>query len=305
MSTYQALREQLAGQLTFLPDKPEETVDSTLRALWFAAAGTPRSAQLSMLGELPYLNSAQRERLERLVARRIDGVPLAHISERQRFMDMEMLSGPDALVPRKETELLAHTAIRLAGEIASQRGEVCVVDVCTGSGNVALAIAHHVPQARVFAADISEAAIGLAQRNAHELALSDRVEFRAGDLLTPLDTPELVGKADLLTCNPPYINTAKVSRMPAEILAYEPRLAFDGGALGIAILMRLIEQAPRFLRPGGWLAFEVGHGQGPALMKRMQGQELFTDVGSSKDSEGTDRVLFAQRRAASQSQERS
>jgi release factor glutamine methyltransferase len=304
MGTYETLRERVAGQLMFLPDKPEETVDSTLRALWFAAAGMPRSAQLSMLGELPRLDSQQQELLERFVARRIDGVPLAHISERQRFMDMEMLAGPEALVPRKETELLAHTAVRLAREIASQRGKVCVVDVCTGSGNVALAIAHHVPQARIFAADISEAAIGLAQRNADELAFSDRVEFRAGDLLTPFDIPELVGKVDLLTCNPPYINTAKVARMPVEIAAHEPRLAFDGGALGIAILMRLIEQAPRFLRPEGWLAFEVGHGQGPALVKRMKGQELFADVGSSQDSEGTARVLFAQRRA-SQSQERS
>ena len=296
MQTYESLRQGLVGQLTFLPDKPEETVDSTARALWFAAAGVPRSAVLAQEGELPGLSAHQQRALEELVSRRIAGVPLAHITERQRFMDMEMLAGPGALVPRKETELLAQTAIRLAQELSPTSDALKVVDVCTGSGNVALAVAHHMRRARVFATDISEDAVALARRNAHYLGLQDRVEFHCGDLLTPLATPELLGQVDVLTCNPPYINSAKVERMPTEISAYEPRLAFDGGALGISILMRLLQQAPQFLRNGGWLAFEVGHGQGPALVKRMQGMTTFCDVAGCEDSAGVIRVVFARSR---------
>ena len=293
MATYESLREHLAAQVSFLPDKPEESVDSTLRALWFAAAGAPRSAQLASNADLPPLSAEQFDALSQLIATRIGGTPLAHITQRQSFMGMEMLAGPDALVPRKETELLGGAAVQLARQL-SGRGSVQVIDVCTGSGNVALAVAHQVPATRVFAADLSEPAVELARRNAELLGLGKKVEFRAGDLLAPFESPEFLGQVDLLTCNPPYINSAKVDRMPDEISAHEPRLAFDGGSLGIGILMRLLQQAPRFVRSGGWLAFEVGLGQGAALVKRMKSGEAFTAITTVQDEAGAIRVILAQ-----------
>lgn len=291
-SLYDKLRGPLAEHISLLPDKPEETVDSTLRALWFAAAGAPRSAQFALEGELPQLPTDKEPALQRLIAQRLSGVPLAHLTGRQRFMDMEMLAGPDALVPRKETELLAQAAIELARDSASNGKPATTIDVCTGSGNIALAIAQHVPGAAVFAADLSEGAVELARRNAQHLGL-ERVRFSAGDLLEPFDTPEFLGRVNVLTCNPPYIASAKVARMSEEIAAHEPRLAFDGGALGIGILMRLIQQAPRFLAPGGWLAFEVGLGQGPALVKRLSGVPAYTAVTPSTDAAGAIRVIKA------------
>ena len=293
MATYESLREHLAAQVSFLPDKPEESADSTLRALWFAAAGAPRSAQLAINADLPQLSVEQFDALSQLIATRIGGTPLAHITQRQSFMGMEMLAGPDALVPRKETELLGGAAVQLARQL-SGRGSVQVIDVCTGSGNVALAVAHQVPATRVFAADLSEPAVELARRNAELLGLGKKVEFRAGDLLAPFESPEFLGQVDLLTCNPPYINSAKVDRMPDEISAHEPRLAFDGGSLGIGILMRLLQQAPRFVRSGGWLAFEVGLGQGPALVKRMKSGETFKAITTVQDEAGAIRVILAQ-----------
>lgn len=294
MSTlYSDLRQRLAEGLQFLPDKPEETPDSTLHALWHMAAGSPRSAEQALRDPLPELDESGRTALESLLARRMAGIPLAHITERQRFADMEMLAGPAALVPRKETELLARAAIDLAQQLAAQQESITVVDVCTGSGNVALAVAHHVPRARVFAADLSEDAVSLARRNALHLGLADRSEFRAGDLLVPFDTSEFLGKVDLLTCNPPYISSAKVEHMPGEISGYEPLLAFDGGPFGVAILMRLLQDAPRFLRSGGWLAFEVGLGQGPALIKRLEKAAGCHEVRPLKDETGSIRALLA------------
>jgi len=292
---YLELYARLTAELKTLPDKPEETSESTLRALWQTAAGAPMSAEFAMTHELPALNPQQEGALRDLLTRRLAGTPLAHLTGRQRFMDMEMLAGPDALVPRKETELLARAAVALCSQLNAQQHELTVLDVCTGSGNVALAIAQHVPAAHVYAADLSEAAVELARRNAAHLGLSARAEFRSGDLLAPFDTVEFHGRVDVLTCNPPYINSAKVSHMANEIAAHEPQLAFDGGPFGIAILMRLLEAAPRFVRPGGWLVFEVGLGQGPALMKRLQKTPAFAELRSVPDDAGAIRAILAQR----------
>lgn len=291
--TFATLRDELAERVGFLPDKPEETPESTLRALWLAAVGRPVSPEKAASIELPALSDAQSELLRQLIDKRVSGMPLAHITQRQRFMDLEMLAGAEALVPRKETELLARAAIDKATAIAAERGACIVVDVCTGSGNVALSIAHHVASASVFAADLSEPALDLARRNARHLGLDQRVEFRAGDLLQPFANESFHGRVDVLTCNPPYISSTGVEKMPAEISAHEPRLAFDGGPLGIGILMRLVREAPAFVRPGGWLAFEVGLGQGPGLLKRMQANTAFKEVRTVNDHSGAIRALTA------------
>jgi release factor glutamine methyltransferase len=292
---YQELNARLMAELKTLPDKPEETCESTLRALWQTAAGVPASAQLALTLELPELSPQQRGTLSDLIGRRIAGTPLAHLTGRQHFMDMEMLAGPDALVPRKETELLARAAVAICLQLSAQQDDLAVLDVCTGSGNVALAIAHHVPVAYVHASDLSEAAVELARRNAAHLGLSARTQFRSGDLLVPFDSVEFRGQVDVLTCNPPYINSAKVVHMADEISAHEPQMAFDGGPFGIAILVRLLEAAPHFLRPEGWLAFEAGLGQGAALVKRMQKNPAFGELRTVQDDTGAIRAILAQR----------
>jgi release factor glutamine methyltransferase len=290
---YSDLLERITKELTFLPDKPEETPESTLRALWYTAAGAPRSAEAAADGALPELDGGGEARLASLVQSRLAGVPLAHLTQRQRFVEMEMLAGPGALVPRRETELLARAAIGLARDLASRQGDVRVIDVCTGSGNVALAIAQHVPLARVWAADLSEDAIALARLNAVHLGLQGRTTFSAGDLLAPFDTAEFHGTVDVLTCNPPYISSAKVEQMHGEISKHEPHLAFDGGPFGVKILMRLLQDAPRFVRPGGWLAFEVGLGQGPAMAKRLEKLAGVTEVKPLNDAHDAIRALAA------------
>ena len=282
--------QRITQTLTFLPDKPEENPQSTLRALWYMAGGKPKSAEAAMSGDLPLLDAAGETRLDELVARRFEGVPLAHLTERQQFVGMEMLAGPGALVPRRETELLARAAVELVRGVVAKSGSARVIDVCTGSGNVALAVAHHVPEARVFGADLSEDAVALARLNMAHLGLQQRAEFRAGDLLAPFETAEFHGAVDVLSCNPPYISSAKVEQMHGEISKYEPRLAFDGGAFGVNILMRLLQDAPRFIRPGGWLCFEVGLGQGPAMVKRLE-KAGFVDLRTEKDHNGAPRAL--------------
>ena len=223
------------------------------------------------------------------------GVPLGHITERQNFLGIELIAGPGALIPRKETEILGRSALARLAAVMPDRGEALVVDVCTGSGNLALAMALHEPQCRVFAADLSADAVALARRNCVYTGVEDRVEVRQGDLLEPFDSEEFVGKVDLLTCNPPYISAAKVPKMPREISAFEPALAFNGGAFGVSILSKLIREAPRFLKSNSWMCFEVGLGQGMILSQQLQKNPAYSAVETHLDPSGQIRALSVRR----------
>ena len=290
---YKELFARVSSELKTLLDKPEETPEGTLNALWHAAAGEPKSVQLSNEFELPHLNDEAVSKLYKLVEQRLAGIPLAHLTGRRWFMGIELLSGREALIPRKETELLGYAALNVLREMSRQSDKATVIDVCTGSANLAIALAFYEPKAHIFASDISDEAVGLASRNVSYLGLENRVKVLKGDLLAPFDSEAFYGNIDLLTCNPPYISSAKVDKMPEEIAKYEPQLAFDGGVFGIKILQRFISEAPRFLRKGGWLAFEVGLGQGAAIMSRLSKEKNFADLQSVKDESGEIRVILA------------
>lgn len=260
---WQELLTRVVGELEILPDKPEETAETTLSALWWTACGKPLSAVAAQKqSNRPELSSDQEKELHQLVNDRSSGVPLAHLTGRQHFMGLELLADASVLVPRKETELLAGEALKLLQEMADEKDTLVYIDVCTGAGNLPLALVSHVSGVRAFAADLSVDAVRLAKKNVDFFDLGKYVEVLAGDLLAPFESEEFFGKVDLITCNPPYISTGKVAEMHSEISEHEPDLAFDGGPFGIAILRKLIGEAPGYLKPGGWLAFEVGLGQG-------------------------------------------
>lgn len=286
---YQALYSDFASSLKVLPDKPEETAASALRALWYTAAGEPRSAEAATL-PLPALEGAAEAKLLTLIRERLAGVPLAHLTRRQHFMGLEFITGPAALVPRKETELLASVAHSKLGEAGAAP---LAIDVCTGSGNIAVSLAHLHPRATVYASDLSEDAVALARLNAELNRVQDRVIFSAGDLFANLPRETLAGKADVVVCNPPYISSAKVVGMAAEISQFEPRLAFDGGAFGLTIVTRLMREAPEFMKPGGWLCFEIGKGQGKFLANSLSKVGCYDSIDPATDTSGEIRVLAA------------
>lgn len=273
-----------------LPDKPEETSRSTAKALWFAAAGDPRSVVRSAEAPLPTLNVDAETRFRSLLDARLAGKPLAHLTGKQHFAGLELLSGPEALIPRRETEILARTAIEA---LRGANGDRLAIDVCTGSGNVALALAASDPHCRVIGADLSGEAVSLAARNATFLGLAGRVTFLTSDLFGALESPEFYKRAAVVTCNPPYITSARVASMAAEISQHEPRLAFDGGALGLSIITRLLTDAPRFLRSGGTLCFEIGAGTGPFVASRVSRNPAYSGMRLVDDDRGVARVIVA------------
>jgi release factor glutamine methyltransferase len=268
----------LDSSWTQLVCKPDETPAATLRALWLTAAGEPCSVERALARPLPALCAVARESLGRLIERRLAGVPLAHLTARQSFMGVELLALPSGMIPRRETELLGAAALEVVRRAVAERGRALVVDLCTGSGNLALALAHHEPGCRVVGSDLSTEAVELARRNAEHTGLAERVRFVEGDLYGPFDTPEFRGAVDVIVCNPPYIPSWRVAGMPSEIVEHEPRLAFDGGAFGLSVLLRLVAEAPRILKPASWLCFEVGAGQGEPLAARLERRAAYQTV---------------------------
>ncbi len=291
---YNMLLDRLTASWIAKPDKPEETPESTLKALCFFAAGLPISVRKASGENIPELDDRSRAQLRTLVEKRLAGVPLAHITGRQQFLGMEFLAGPEALIPRVETEILGFAALAIAKSITDARGAVTVLDVCSGSGNVALGIASHEPRSKVFGSDLSEEAVILARKNAQHLDLESRVEFRRSDLFAAFESDEFYKKMDLVTCNPPYIPSSKVGNMDPEISLREPRLAFDGGSLGITILTRLIREAPKYLKPNSYLCFEIGLGQGKAMEQRLKKESVFSNIQSYADAANNVRALSAQ-----------
>ncbi len=282
----------LGAQLAPAPDKPEETPASTLRALWLLAAGTPASAALALETELPDLDDDGHARLDALVASRLAGTPLAHLTGRQRFMGLEFAVEPGALIPRAETELLANAALTFLKAVPDADARRCL-DIGTGSGNLAVTMAALCPGARVLASDVSEDATRVARLNVERLGVADRVSVFVGDLFAPFDTAEHHGRYPLVLCNPPYVSSANVSQMPAEISGHEPAAAFDGGFGGMGVLRRLLRDAPRFLAPGGRLMFEVGAGQGEGLLRNMAAGGTYPLVEGLKDERGVVRAIIA------------
>ena len=292
---YNIHKASLVGKLDLLIDKPEETIDSTLKALWFAASGYPRSVEEADKLQLPDLTDQQEIILADLIQQRLTNTPLAHITHRKSFMGIELLSDKRALIPRKETEILGWKALELSQRITKEKQEVKVIDVCCGAGNLGLALAFFNRNTVVWVSDLSEEAVELTRENISFLNLNDRVKVHRSDLFSVFESDEYYGKIDLIICNPPYISSAKVPKMALEITDNEPALAFDGGMLGTKIILKLIGEAPRFLIKGGWVVFEIGVGQGPFIMQLCERSEFFDKVESVTDNSGNIRVILARK----------
>jgi release factor glutamine methyltransferase len=285
----------LRDKLHLLEDKPEETVDSTLKALWLVASGFPVSSEGALKLTVPDLSEKQLEKLYQLIELRLSNIPLAHITQRQNFMGIELISDKRALIPRKETELLGKKALELSENIARSKGKIKIIDACCGSGNLGIAVAYYNADCTVFATDISQEAVELTQDNIKLLNLSHRIQVKQGDLLSAFETDEFIGKTDLIICNPPYILSSKVQKMDTEIASNEPVLAFDGGMLGIRIIQKLINEAPKFLTDEGWLIFEVGLGQADFIAQLCERTNLYKLIEFVADDSGHKRVIIAQK----------
>lgn len=288
---YQIIKQRLENNLTLLEDKPDETIESTIKALWYKAQGNAISAEKVTNLPLVELSDHQKAILNQLVEKRLNGEPLAYITGRQNFMGIELLSDRRALIPRKETEILGKSALKLCREITEKKPSTTILDICCGSGNLGLAIACHHQYTLIHCSDLSYEAVELTNENISFLGLKHRVKVSQSDLFLNFDSVDYWNKIDLIVCNPPYISTSKVSKMASEITENEPKLAFDGGMVGLKIIQKLIQESPKFLSENGWLIFEVGHGQGPFVIQLCEKSNYYKQIKSYTDNTENIRVI--------------
>ncbi len=216
-----------------------------------------------------------------LVKRRTSGEPVAYICGEKEFMGLAFKVTPSVLVPQPDTETLVEAAIeRLRGKNSPR-----IADICTGSGAIAIALAHYLPESSIVATDISADAVSIAKENAEALELSERVQFFEGDLLAPL-TGETF---DAIVSNPPYIPGADIESLPREVRA-EPRLALDGGADGLDFYRRLVGESAALLNDGGFLAVECGDTQAGAIAE--MAAESFCKTEIVRDLADKERVVI-------------
>jgi len=224
-----------------------------------------------------------------MAERRAAGAPLAYVTGREYFMGVELLVDEGALVPRAETELLGNEALGALRSLDVSQSKV--IDMCCGSGNLACAIAHHLPTVRVWASDLTDGCIAVTRRNVAHVGVSDRVTVAQGDLFAGLAGFGLEGSVDVIVCNPPYISQGKLATDRAVLLEHEPREAFDGGPYGLSIQQRVVKDALPFLRPGGILLFEIGLGQERQVKMLFDRAKAYEDVRLVSNTAGEVRVV--------------
>ncbi len=227
-----------------------------------------------------------------MIRRRSKRIPLQHLTGYQEFMGYPFAVSGDVLIPRKETEILTETAADLIGGIMRDGGpetEIRLLDLCTGSGCIALSILNYTNDTKAVGTDISEAALKMAMKNASDLGKEDRTEF----IKTDLFPEESMGKFDLIVSNPPYIASAVIETLAPEVKDYEPRLALDGDEDGLVFYRRIIDNAPKYLFSSGYLILEIGYDQAEAVKGLLEEKGHYHDIEVIQDYSGNDRVVRA------------
>jgi release factor glutamine methyltransferase len=241
------------------------------------------------------VSSQTLERYSQLIAERTTGKPTQYITGHQEFWGQDFEVTPDVLIPRPETEHLVECVLELARDQGHAKdARLRIVDVGTGSGCIALALASELPRAILFGADISRPALVVASRNAVRLGMPERVKFLESDLLTRFLAPDFLGTFDFVVSNPPYVGKDEVEMVQREVREFEPRVAWGGNLeRGDEIYAQLFPQALKALKPGGHVIVEIGYNMRDRVLALIG--DAWQDVKVTPDLAGIPRVVSARK----------
>lgn len=257
--------------LKILAEFEEKNVESplieTLKLFDFLSNGSIQAVSESVLQQ-------SGVDFESITAKRKEQIPYEYIFGRTIFMGLEFQCSPEALIPRKETELLAACAVK---QINQKKYPQIIIDMGTGCANIAVAVACNTKNTTILATDLKIETITLARKNIEFHRVSEKVHLFNGDLFSPL--PRQYEKCvDMVVCNPPYLPSTTLKNLPKEIIGHEPIEAFDAGAFGIDFFKRLITGAAVFLKSKGILIFEIGKGQEKLVTRLLSKNDSYANI---------------------------
>ena len=230
--------------------------------------------------------------LRALVKRGAEHEPIAYLVRRCEFYSLPLKITPDCLIPRPETEHLVERAIDFLRQRPSPH---YVLDLCTGSGCIAAAIAKNVKDIQVVATDICDNALKIAADNIRQHKLDDKVRLLCGDLFDAIIEGVDETQFDLIVSNPPYVSDGEYEKLGPNVKKYEPKLALLAGVDGLDVYQRIIEKVDGFLKPDGAVMMEIGYAQGPAIQRILQEADIFKVITIEKDFANNDRIAIAKK----------
>ena len=288
-----AIKELLEVTAAYLKEKEIESPRLCAEILLAHLLKTTR-LELYLHFEKP-LNEGEIVAFRELIRRRLNREPIQHITGSQEFWSMDFAVDPRVLIPRPETEVLVEQAVSLykGGELPGGEHPK-VLDLGTGCGALAIAVAREIPGASIWASDISEDALAVARVNARRHGTADRIRFSRGDLFEFDRT--LCASFDLILSNPPYVSAGEFGSLPPEVRDFEPREALDGGEGGLDCIRTIIRQAPDNLNASGWLILEMDPRQMPEALELISGDDRYGQAERITDYSRRDRVVKCRKR---------
>jgi release factor glutamine methyltransferase len=293
MGSEMTILEVLNGSTNYLKDHRVENPRLNAELLLARSLNLSRERLYMRLDD--QVEERGKEVLEKLIQRRISGEPLQYILEHQEFWSLDFKVDPRVLIPRPETELLVEQSLLILSE-SSLRRTPSLLEIGTGSGAIAIALARELKNLFMVATDISMEALVLARENARSAGVRHQIDFVNGDLFGPLHPSKERAPFDLILSNPPYITRRKINRLAREVKDHEPRIALDGGEDGLAFYRCIIPEAHFYLREGGWLLLEVALGQSGIVSGMIEEGGNFLKPESIPDLSGIGRVVKAQKK---------
>ncbi len=255
------------------------------KARMLLQATLKKSREYLMIYDTKEVTENQREQYIKNVKKLISGIPLQYITGRQEFMKLNFLVTKDVLIPRPDTEILVEEVIKLANNINNP----VILDLCTGSGAIAVSCAKYIKNTQIYATDISMKAIEIAKKNAEFNGVKNNITFIESNLFTKIKEQ----KFDIIVSNPPYIETDTLKTLPKDV-QNEPKLALDGGKDGLDFYRKIAENAYKFLNRQGYLCLEIGYNQKHSVLKILENQKRYINLYAKKDLCENDRVIVAQ-----------
>lgn len=271
---------EYSKQLDIISDTPRLDVEILLQK---ALGGVDRLyIHLNLSKELEI---EQEEIFLRLIEERLKGRPIAYIVNNREFMGLDFYVKEGVLIPRPDTEILVEEII----ELCKGKDDLDILDIGTGSGAITVSLAKYIEKSRLTSLDISEIALEIAKKNAKSNGVIDKINFIKSDLFQQIVGTNL--KFDIIVSNPPYIRKRDIDELHTQVKDYEPYNALEGGIDGLDFYRNITEQSKNYLKPGGILAYEVGHDQAEEVVKIMQNNG-YNKIYIKKDLQGIDRVVI-------------